>query len=341
MKVVLIGNSTSGQQHLFSLLTGINLSDLLQKPLEIHKGICDVIDPRVLKLKKMYNPHKTTFAKIEYLLLPDFSIQGQKKSSILNELKNCDEICFVTRAENAKDEIDSFISELVLNDFILVEKRIETIEKEQKKKFIPEKEKEKNLLFSCKKYLEEGKLLRDMSVGSDDEKLLNVYQFLTKKPLIIVVNSSTSKPDNDEVLKNIRQKYGILSIGLNIELEEEIRSIPVEEREEFIKELGIDEPALNKMTRMVFSALGLISFFTVGEDEVRAWAIKSGSTAPVAGRAIHSDIEKGFVRVEMFKYEDLILLGSEGKLKEQGKFYLKGKDYIVEDGDILSFRFNV
>lgn len=333
MKVVLTGLPQSGQQQLFSILTKIPLDTISQKPLEVQKGICDVVDPRVVNLIKMYNPKKKTFAKIEYSLLPDFNLQGPAKQTLFNELKNSDVICWVCRGENAESDISSFISELVIFDLMLLEKRLETLEKELKKKSIEPKEKEKKFLLRCKQALDEGKMLNNIAQNTEEEISIRTYQFLTAKPLVCAVNL----PEGEKLEKDL----GVNAIGVSIEIEEEINRLEEKDREAFIKEMGIDEPALQKMTRTVFSSLGLISFFTVGEDEVRAWPVRKNSTAPEAASTIHSDIAKGFVRAEMFKYTDLVELGSEAKLKESGKFNLKGRDYVVEDGDILSFRFNV
>ncbi len=341
MRVVIVGNPQSGQQQLFSILTGISLETISQKPLEIHKGICDVRDPRIIKLKELYKPKKTTFARIEYLLLPDFNLQGPSKALVFGELKNSDEICWVSGSAAAKEDIDNFVSEMVISDLMIVEKRLETIEKDLKKKFAQDKEKEKNLMLRCKKMLEENTLLKGMTANAEEEVLLRTYQFLTLKPVIAAVNCEDDAVPDKELEKLLESNYKISAVFINATLEEEIKQMPENEREEFMKGMGIDEPAVDKMTRMVFAGLGLISFFTVGEDEVRAWPIRKGSSAPEAGGAIHSDIAKGFVRAEMFKYDDLIAEGSEAKLKDTGRFYLKGRDYIVEDADILNFRFNV
>lgn len=334
MKIVILGLPQAGQQQLFSLLTGIPLDTIMQKPLEVQQGISEVRDPRLTKLIEMYKPKKFAYARIEYSLLPDFNLTGPSKDIIFSQLKNADEICWVARSESAKSDIANFISELIITDTMLVEKRLETIAKDQRKKYSDIREKEKELMELCKKQLDEEKPLKDYPFNDEQKKVIRTYQFFTMKPLFIVVNVPESQ---------IKGKIEINfpSIEVCAELEEEISRLAEGERAEFMKEMGIEESALSKMTRMAFNELGLISFFTVGEDEVRAWPIPKGALAPEAGSAIHSDIEKGFVRAEMMKYDDLISAGSEAKLKELGKFYLKGRDYIVEDGDILSFRFNV
>jgi GTP-binding protein YchF len=337
VKVVIAGMPQAGQQHLFSLLTGIPLGQVSQKSFEVQPGVCPVRDPRIDRLTAIFHPKKTTYARIDFLLLPDFTLQGPSKALIFNELKNADEICWVSRREGAEADIAGFVSELVISDLLLAEKRLENLAKEQKKKYAEAKEKEARLIEQCKKQLEVEKPLRDLKISDEQYKMLRAYQFLTLKPIVLVVNVPEDKIKDDTIAK----KLSFPSVILSAELEEEISRLEEGEREEFTKELGIEEPALHKMTRVVFEGLGLISFFTTGSDEVRAWPLKKGASAQEAAAAIHSDIEKGFVRAELMQYDDFILAGSETKLKETGKFFLKGRDYVVEDGDILNFRFNV
>jgi ribosome-binding ATPase YchF (GTP1/OBG family) len=334
MKTIIIGSTQAGQQQLFSILTGIPIENIQLKPMDIQQGICEVKDPRIAKLSEMYKPKKTAYARIEYILLPDFTTQGPAKELIFNQLKNADEICWVTRDQA---DVNNFVSELVINDLILVEKRIENIEKGQRHKYLEQNEKEKEFLLLCKGELDQSKSLQFMQFSYDQLKIVRAYQFLSMKPLIIVINVTEDKIRE----KTVSQFDAFPSIQVSAELEAEIGQLNDADRIAFMQEMGIDEPALDKMTRLAYSGLGLISFFTVGEDEVRAWPVRKGATAAEAGSVIHSDIEKGFVRAELMKYDELVAAGSEAKLKEQGKFHLKGRDYIVEDGDILSFRFNV
>ncbi|MBU0671532.1 MAG: DUF933 domain-containing protein [Candidatus Margulisbacteria bacterium] len=341
MKVTIVGLPQSGQQQLFSILTGIPLETIQQKPLEMQQGICEVKDIRVTTLKKIYNPKKTTYARIEYLLLPDFNLQGPAKAAILTQLKNADELCYVARSENAASAVNSFLAELVINDLLLIEKRLGTIAKEQKKKPTDQAAKEKQLMELCQKQLEAEKPLQQFDFSEEQRKILRAYQFLTLKPLILVVNVPEDRINENNLCAELSHGLPYPCVQLSVELEQEISYLDETDRLSFMKEMGIAEPAIDKMTCLAFAGLGLISFFTVGEDEVRAWPVRKGALAPEAGSVIHSDIAKGFVRAEMCKYDDLIAAGSEAKLKEQGKYYLKGKDYQVEGGDILSFRFNV
>lgn len=340
MKITILGSPQSGQQQLFSVLTGISPDSILERPMEVQLGICNVSDPRIDELVKLYKPKKVAYAKIEYVLLPDFNLQGPAKDKILAQLKNADELCWVTKSENAEDDIGSFLSELIISDMVLVEKRMENIIKNQKKKFSDQAEKEKKLIEKCKAQLDLGKPLYELEFSEEEQKEVRTYQFLSLKPIILVVNVPEGKIKEDFVTA-ISGKFPFPVIQLSAELESEISQLEAADQKSFMDEMGITEPALNKMTIMAYLGLGLISFFTVGEDEVRAWPVKKNSFAPQAGRVIHTDIERGFVRAELFKYSDLLSAGSEAKLKEQGKAYLKGRDYVVEDGDILSFRFNV
>jgi ribosome-binding ATPase YchF (GTP1/OBG family) len=183
--------------------------------------------------------------------------------------------------------------------------------------------------------------LIELELPAAKSKALMTYQFLTLKPLLLVINVPEDKIQDDEEGQRLEHEFGCPTVQLSVEIESEIEQLSAGERKEYLAALGITQPAIAKMSQLAFRGLGYISFFTVGEDEVRAWPVADGASAVVAGGTIHSDIAKGFVRVEMFKYRDLISAGSEAKLKEQGKFHLKGKDYLIEDGDILSFRFNV
>ncbi len=340
MRIVITGNPDSGQRELFSIQTGIALDVISQKPMEVQKGVCDVKDPRIMKLSEMYKPKKTTYTKIEYSLLPDFNLQGPAKTLVLNELRNSDEICWVCRSEEADKDVDAFISELFINDMMLVEKRLETLEKELKKKQVESKEKERSLIQRCKQAIDENRMIRTLEFTQEENVLIRTLQFLTAKPIVVVINSEEGQ-DASALASGIESKFGTAAISFNAKIEEEISRLSDEDKKTFMQEFGIEEPALQKMTRVVYRSLGLISFFTVGEDEVRAWPIRAGASAQEAGGAIHSDIAKGFVRAELFKYADLLEAGSEAKLKDTGKYYLKGRDYTMEDGDIASFRFNV
>lgn len=341
MKVAILGQPQAGQMQLFSLLTTIPSEAVTQKPLEAHPGVCAVRDPRLQWIADLYKPEKIVPARIEFLLLPDFVLEGPAKSTVMNELRNSDAICWVSRADNAEAEIAGFLSELIIADLMLVEKRIENIAKAQKKKASDALEKETRLMEACRACLEKETLLARLPFSEEQRKEISGYQFLTLIPLIVALNVPEDLLADETAAARARERFSLPCILVSAELEEEISRLEEKERAEFMKAMGIAEPAIDRMTRLIFDALGYISFFTVGDDEVRAWPLRKGSPALEAAHTIHSDLARGFIRAEMMKYADLAAAGSERALKEQGKFHLKGKEYVVEDGDILTIRFSV
>jgi len=195
-----------------------------------------------------------------------------------------------------------------------------------------------------KKLLDEHIPLINFQMGEDDKKLMSTYQFLTRRPMIVVLNVDDGKIADTTLLEQVVTKYkeyGVKVMQTSAKIEAELASLEPGERETFLKELKIAEPALNQLSALCFDALGLVSFFTVGENEVRAWTVKKNLSAPEAAGVIHSDMQRGFIRAEIMKTTELFKLGDEIKLKEAGKVMLKGKDYIVEDGDVMRVRFNV
>jgi len=341
MKVAILGQPQAGQAQLFSLLTGISPETIQQRPLEAHPGICEVRDPRLKFLSGMYKPKKTVPAKIEFVLLPDLALEGPAKTVIMTGLKDADAICWVSRRESAEKEVRAFISELIIADLMLVEKRIENIEKAHKKKASDALQKEKRLMEEFRAHLEKEKPLSQLGLGNGQLKEISAYQFLTLTPVIIAINVPEDAISGDASRAESRDICALPCIRLCASLEEEISRLDEKERREFMEAMGIAEPALDRMTRLLFEALGYMAFFTVGDDEVRAWPLRKGSSALDAAHAIHSDIARGFIRAEVMKYVELTDAGSERVLKEQGKMRLKGKEYPVEDGDIISVRFSV
>ncbi|MBN1587061.1 MAG: redox-regulated ATPase YchF [Candidatus Omnitrophica bacterium] len=341
MKIGLIGYPNAGKKTLFKLLSGVDPLTLKDTPI----GICRVRDPRLDTLSKMYNPKKTTPATFECVLVPDMSEDSEKNRAFLAALEKVDAICHVVRAfeedsvyhlkgsVDAARDIRAIDSELLLSDLIFVEKRLERLDKEMVRNNSPERKKEQALLLSMQAHLEAEKPLRDYNFDDAGLKQTGSYPLLTNKPVVLTLNLGEASVKDTSLNADVR-------VSAKIEAELEEIEDP-EERAAFLEDLGIQQSALEQLTQANYSALGLISFFTVGEDEVRAWQIRRGSMAPQAGAAIHSDIERGFIRAEHMRYEDLVEAGSEAALKEAGKWNLKGKDYEVLDGDVLSFRFNV
>jgi ribosome-binding ATPase YchF (GTP1/OBG family) len=336
MKTALIGLPQTGKKTVFSLLTGIGLDHLLGRLGEFHIGTVKVADPRIDKLSAMYNPKKTRYAEIEVTLAPAPPQQAKPREQWLQTLKNMDAFCHIVRAferdTDPRDDISKIDLELAISDLSLIENRLQRIAQDQKKKFDQDRAHEAELLERLKPHLEAGHPLRDYPWDDGEEKKIRTLQFLTLKPLVTVFNG------------NAGNVSGPLTCRLDAKLELEIAQIEdPKDRAEFLAGLGITEPAIHVLTRLLYQALGYISFFTTGEDEVRAWTIRRGATAVDAAHAIHSDLARNFIRAEVMKYADLIAAGDTGHkaevhLKETGKLHLKGKDYLVEDGDIVHIR---
>lgn len=351
MKIGIIGLPQTGKKTLFELLTGRRPSEneaASGKP--IH-GIAEIRDSRFDYLVGMYKPKKEVRARIEIELLPKIEKDAISKGGIFEEMAEADALCHVVRAfkddsiyhvsgsVDPKRDIGAISSELILHDLIFIEKRFERLDKKVKQTKEEASIKEKDLLAKLKAHLDKELPLRLLELNADEKKAIAGYPFLTRKEMIIVLNVSEGqlkeKPLVDEV-----EGANIMQVSAKVEAE--IVGLESErERKEFLAALGIEEPAINILTRLCLGTLKLVSFFTVGQDEVRQWNTRAGSTAAEAAGTIHSDLEKGFIRAELIKFGDIKELGGLDAVKAQGKFYLKGKEYIVEDGDILNIRFNV
>lgn len=363
MKIGIIGLPQTGKKTLFELLANHKISekDLVLRAAQDSrnniKSIAEIKDPRFDRLVSLYKPEKQVRARIDIELLPKIEKDSITKGDIFKDIAETDAICHVVRefkddsvyhingSVDPKRDIDSVNSELILHDLIFVEKRLEKVELDLKKIKDEVKAKEKELLLRIKTHLDKGQPLRLLELKPEEKRIIASYPFVTLKEMILAVNVSEDDLKNKALLDDFNKAYGSLRIEVMLvsaKVESEIASLETEkERQEFLSALGIEEPAINMLSRLCIQALNLISFFTVGEDEVRQWPIKRGSSAPDAAGAVHSDLQKGFIRAEVTKFADLEELGSEEKVKEAGKLYLKGKDYIVEDGDIISIRFNV
>ena len=360
MEIGIIGLPQTGKKTLFKLLTDSVSADeqsghhATKKP---NIGLSKVHDDRLLKLAAKYNPRAVTPALIKYLLLPGLSKNSQENREALKAISTVDAICHVVRAFNDETvfhvdgtmdplrDISYVQSELLLADLIFSEGRIERLEKELKRKNEPAREKELQLMRSVVEHLSGEKPLRLMPLSDEDKKVLNAYPLLTRKNMIVALNVHENDLASDALLRRVEAACSddaIHCVQVSLKIEEELAAIENDEdRMTFCSELGITRSALEKITRLSYEALDRISFFTVGEDEVRAWTSPCNVSAPQAGGAIHSDIERGFIRAEHMHFDDLISCGSEQKVKETGRLSLKGKDYQVQDGDILNFLFNV
>ena len=346
MKVGLIGRRGSGKTTIFNMLTGLE-AQVGGYPggdkAEIHLGVIKVPDQRIDRLAEIFQPKKTTYAEIRFTDFPANQGKDDLKASsdLLSQMREVEAIALVLRDFDAQadplKELNDLLAEMTFADLVVVENRLGRLKKEQGK------EQELPLLERCRKALENEEGLRNLSLNPDEESLLAGFGFLSRKPLLALFNTSDERagqpplPAYEEELR----RRGIQSLALAGKVEMEIAQLNEADRDAFLKEIGIEEPARARFIRASYQLLDLISFLTTGKDEVRAWTIKRGTTARKAAGKIHSDIERGFIRAEVVPYEEFTALGSEAKCREAGKLRLEGKDYVVRDGDIIHFRFNV
>ena len=356
MRVGIIGLPQTGKKTLFQVLTGKKLPEHTSssKPLP---GTADIIDGRFDKLVAMYEPKKQTHARIDLVLLPKIEQESIAKGDIFRDIIDVDAICHVVRgfedegiyhASGSVDplrDVEMVNSELLMHDQIFIEKRVERLETSLKKIRDDKQAKELDLIKRIQAHLENETPLRLMEFSEDEELMIRSYPFITRKELIIVFNVSEDSLDDASLLEQVSQiceSEKIEAMSVSAQVESEIAELDSqEEKDEFLQDLGIKEPALGGLTRLCLKALGRITFFTVGKDEVHHWLVRMNSPAPVAAGAIHSDLQKGFIRAEVMKYDELMEHGSEAELKKLGKMYVQGKDYIVVDGDIVNIRFSV
>lgn len=355
MKIGLIGLAGVGKTTIFNLLTNTKAITGAYGVKEANIGMAKVPDKRMDYLINLFNPKKTSYAQIEFIDIAGVVPEGGSRK-FLDEVRDCDAIVHIIRAfENddvphvnesvdpAKD-LETVDMELLFADLELLEKRIERIK--TGKKIKKEQQDELVLLERLYGHLEEGGDIRQVELTDDEEKQLRAYSFLTEKPKLAVVNVDENQFKNNDYynkkqLEDLCQAKEMPLINICGQIEAELNDLTSEDRAIFMDDLGLEETGIERLARAVYKHLGLISFFTVGEDEVKAWTIKQGTSAKKAAGKIHSDIERGFIRAEVVKYLDLKNLETMAKVKEQGLFRLEGKEYIVQDGDIINFRFNV
>ncbi len=352
MKVALIGLPQSGKTTMFRALTGAGGH---REKGALNLGVVKVPDARVDRLSDIFQPKKKVYAVIEVVEAnaPHASEKKAGQSTLdaafLNLVKPMDAFLLVARAFDEEGlcepavDVDAILGEFVLADLMVLEARLErdTMDRKKGKPGMPNDERE--ALEKCQALLNDGKRLADDAELCANPLLRN-YSFLTGKPVIVVANVAEADAAADRVA--VLSRYGLPVAGQPTfaccaQVEAEIQELPEDERPEFMEAMGITEPALNVVIREVYQALGLMSFLTSGEDECRAWTIRKGTPAPQAAGTVHSDIEKGFIRAEVIAYDEFIALGSEAAAKKAGKYRLEGRDYVVQDGDIIHFRFNI
>jgi len=361
MEVGIIGLAKAGKTTLFNILTASRQStDRYSVSRETHVGVASVPDPRLVRLRDHFSPKKFTPATVTYVDIPGIQRGDGAANLDLARLREVDALAHVVRAfdhpeiphpEGSIDprrDVEIVDLELILADLDIVSRRIERLDKARKRGLEAEEQRERNLLADVVlPALEHEQPLRALELSEADEKRLRGFQLLSAKPLLVVLNvgednlTSHVEADLGGTVTGGESLRGVHSVTVSAPIEAEISQLDTEHQAEFLADLGLSEPSLDRVIRASYELLGLISFFTVGEDEVRAWTIRRGTTARAAGGVIHSDIERGFIRAEVTAGDDLLALGSLAACRDKGKLRLEGKDYVVADGEIVHFRFNV
>ncbi len=348
MKIGLVGFPGSGKTTVFNALTGLTAETGFGAGRgKTNLGTVHVPDERVAALAELFKPKKTTLAEITFSDVPGAAgAHGQTlDAQTLAAMREMDALCQVVRgfpgpagepatplaeARNLEDEMN-------LADLMIIEKRVERLHKEKSKTG------ELEILERCKAALENGTPLRNTDLSAAEWALLSGYRFLTQKPLLLVLNvpegDVAAPPPADLARHADEARLGLVVLSGPVEMD--IAQMPAEDQKEFVTSMGLEEPASGRFIHAAYALLDLISFLTAGPDECRAWPIKRGTTAQKAAGKIHSDIERGFIRAEVVRWDDLVKLGSEAKCREAGKLRSEGKDYVVHDGDVVNFRFNV
>lgn len=368
LKCGIVGLPNVGKSTLFNCLTSSHLAEAANYPfctIEPNVGIVTVPDKRVDELAKIYNPKKITETVIEFVDIAGLVAGASKGEGLgnqfLSHIREVDAIIHIVRCfedENVahvadkidpKSDIEIIETELILKDMETVENRLSKTEKLLKSGDKKIKE-EYESYVALKEHLASGRLAKYFTFeyrknhSPDDVEHINSLCLLTDKHVLYVANVDDKHLSGNmysKVVEEIAKKECEEAIVLSVEMEAELSLLESDEKAEFIKELGISEPGLDKLIHTAYKLLGLITFFTVSEKEVHAWTVHKDTKAPQAGGAIHTDFEHGFIRAEIMNYGDLISLGSEHTVKEKGLLRLEGKDYEVKDGDIIYFRFNV
>jgi GTP-binding protein YchF len=350
----ILGLELSGKTTLFSLLTGHATAAAPHKR-EAHVGVAHVPDARLDTLTAMFKPKKHTPATVKFVDVPGVT-KGGAQSLNLPELRQMDGLAVVVRGfasdavphpEGSVDparDLELLETEMLLADLSVVTNRLERVERDMAKKKTPELQIEKDLLVRFKAALEKGESLRGLDVHVEEEKFVKGFGLLTRKPMLVILNAGES--DAGDLAGALqRAKFDrwkgqphIVFSAVSATIEQEISALAPEDQAEFLKGLGLPDRALDRLLRAAYDLLGLMSFLTVGEDECRAWSIPKGTHAVKAAAAIHTDFEKHFIRAEVVPFETLVQAGSLAACKTHGTLRLEGKDYVVQDGDVINFR---
>jgi len=359
VKVAIIGLSNSGKTTVFNALTGQNHETTLYPTVSgnPHVGVIKVPDTRLDMLSEIFKPKKTTHATIEYIDFIGLTKGDHNQNrKVFDLIKDVDAIVHVVRtfhdetvahpleSVNPGRDIETIELELIFGDLELVEKRIERMEETAKHGKKPD-ETEKALMLKCRGFLMNERALRTVDFTPEEMNTMKSFQFLTTKPEVVVFNIAESELE-DESIRSMQSDLekmfsSLVFLSLCGKLEMELSRLSPSDAEMFLEDLAIDEPASSRLIQVCHRVLGLITFFTTLGNEARAWSIKRGTPALKAAGKVHTDIERGFIKAEVISFEDFITAGSMSAAREKGQLRLEGKTYVVNDGDIISFRFNV
>ncbi len=355
MKTAIIGLPMVGKTSLFTILTGVHQETRIGST-AARTGVAKVPDPRLDELARLFEPKKVTHATVEYVDMPAISKESLRDPAYVASLRVVDAFAHVLRL--FKDEtiphekgsldpmrdLEDVETELILSDLVVVEKRLERLEKDRKKIKNPELDREFDLLQRCKAALEENRSLRELDMDAEDEKRIRGFQFLSQKPMLYVLNLGENEAgklhEREQEFRTGplagRRHTAVTAVCGKIEAE--LSELPREEQEDYLASYGLQESGLERLISATYALLGLMSFLTAGEDEVRAWTIPMHSNAVKAAGAIHSDFEKKFIRAEVVNWKALVDFSGYAGVREKGLLRLEGKEYIVKDGDVLVIR---
>jgi ribosome-binding ATPase len=364
MKIAILGLPLSGKTELFEALTGAGAA-LGQRPGSGNgrerRAVVRVPDERLERLASLFRPKKTTPAAVEYVDFAGLPVSEEGRQGFSDELlgaaRAADALLVVVRSFTDASvphplksldpvrDLKAVETEFVLADLTIIEGRMERLAKQAKSQKNERDLRELRLLERCRAFLEEERPLREFAFERDEEMLVRGFRFLTQKPLIVVANIDEGAIAGEtgvrELFAGRRTHPTVEVLALSARIEREIQQLPADEASRFLKDFGIAHSARARLIETSYRLLGLISFFTVGEDEVKAWTIRTATRAVEAAGAIHSDIERGFIRAEVVSYEDFVARESLLKCRSEGALRLEGRDYPVSDGDIVNFRFAV
>ncbi len=346
MKIGLVGLPGSGKSTVFGALTGIAVeTGYAAGSGKANVGVVKVPDSRVDALAKLYSPKKTTYAETTFT---DLAATGASKGidrATLNAMRDVDALCQVLRgfpnelgeAPDPTGEMAELETETILADLAIVEQRVARLRKDRSDA------RQLELLERIQEGLESEKPIRSVDLSEAEQKVLSGYAFLTAKPLMLVLNVAEEaiQEPAPAALARAAGERGLGLVVLSAPVEMDIAQMPPAEQKEFLEALGLEEPAKARFIRSAYALLDLISMLTAGPDECRAWPVRRNTKAPQAAGKIHSDIERGFIRAEVIRWEDLVAEGSEAKCRDAGKLRVEGKEYVIQDGDVVHFRFNV